>query len=398
MDSAAEPTFSSERLATKFAALLGAAKDVLAEIDEPHLTADVLTSQQQLELVHRIVGASQIANMAQIDTERLHRIDGHRSVKAQARHVLQISSAEASRRFRAGRALRDLPEVADALRAGRISLDHVRVITDIHGNPRIKAKVPGRQAKLLLWAAEESFDDFEMKAREWARQADLDGGFKDNKRHHDNRNFRLIHNSLEGTWEPFGHFAADQGARIRAIFDRYVDLLYKEDWAEARARLGDAATIADLDRDDRQRRADAFERICNDAAGAPPGTTAPPIVHNIVWSADSYLGLAELLGADAAALDSHWSASLTDPQAERAAWCNPDTYRCSTLDGVPLEPVEQFFSSLANHVRRVILNSKGVVIDLGHKARLFTGSARHGGPAPESPLYLARLRHAHHPV
>ncbi len=33
-------------------------------------------------------------------------------------------------------------------------------------------------------------------------------------------------------------------------------------------------------------------------------------------------------------------------------------------------------SSLANHVRRVIINTKGVVIDLGRKARLFTGSAR----------------------
>ena len=106
------------------------------------------------------------------------------------------------------------------------------------------------------------------------------------------------------------------------------------------------------------------------------------IVHNIVWSADTYLALADLLGADAAALDTHWSASLTDAHSQRDQWCNPDTYRCSTLDGVPLEPVEGraspglFMSSLANHVRRVIVNTKGVVIDLGRRARLFTGSAR----------------------
>ena len=83
-----------------------------------------------------------------------------------------------------------------------------------------------------------------------------------------------------------------------------------------------------------------------------------------------------LLAADAAALDTHWSATLTDPKTQRDQWCDPDSYRCSTLDGVPLEPVEQFFSSLANHVRRVIVTTKGVVIDLGRKARLFTGSAR----------------------
>ena len=327
-------------------------------------------------MLHRLIGAAQIDTLARIEADGLHRIDGHRSVKAHTRHVLKVSPEEASRRARAARALRDLPEVAAALRWGRIGLCHVQVLARVHSNPRIKGKVPARQEKFLRWADEESFDQFKTKVLDWERVTDMDGGFKDNERNHDNRNFRFVENSIEGVWSPSGHFAADQGARIREIFDHYVDLLWQEDWAEARAKYGDAAAIADLGRTDAQRRADAFERICNDAAGSPPGTMAPPIVHNIVWSADTYLGLADLLGADAAALDPHWSASLTNPGVERAAWCNPDTYRCSTLDGVALEPLEQFFSSLANHVRRVIVSTKGVVIDLGRKARLFTGSAR----------------------
>ncbi len=380
MDPAAEPgadkEFANEGLTSRFAALLAAAEALSAELDQPQVADDVLLAERELERVRRIIGAAQIDNVARIDTDALHRIDGHRSVTAHVKHVLRISGAEASRRFRASRAFRRLPDIAAALRSGRISLDHVQVITAIHANPRIKEKVPGRQAKLLRWAEEESFDDFAQKAWDWAHMVDLDGGFKDNKRHHDNRTVRLVHNSIENIWDLTGHVAADQGARLREILYHYVQMLWHEDWADARDRLGDTATLSDLARTDAQRRADALARIFDDAAGAPPGTTAPRIVHNIVWSADTYLGLAELLGADAAALDSHWSTSLTDTGAQRALWCDPDQYRCSTLDGVSLEPVEQFFSSLANHIRRVIVSTKGVVIDLGTKARLFTGSAR----------------------
>ena len=376
MDSAAEPIFANEQLRARYVALMDAARELADELGEPQLDGDVLAAERALELVHRVVGAAQIDNLARIEAGRLHRIDGHRSVKAHARHVLKLAPEEASRRARAARALRDLPEVAAALRAGRIGLDHVRVLARVQANPRITGKVAARQEKFLRWADEESFDDFKLKVLDWERTVDLDGGFKDNDRNHENRNVRLVHNDIEKIWDISGHFASDQGARMREIFDHYVEMLYQADWVEARARLGDAATLSDLKRTDAQRRADALARIFNDAAGAPADISAPAIVHNIVWSAEAYLGLAELLGADAAALDTHWSASLTDAKAERAQWCDPDRYRCSTLDGVPLEPVEQFMSSLANEIRRVVVSAKGVVIDLGRKARLFTGSAR----------------------
>ncbi|MEZ5408328.1 MAG: DUF222 domain-containing protein [Acidimicrobiales bacterium] len=377
MDSVAEPGFVSAGLASAFADLVAAAHRVAAQLTEPQQATDVLLAEHQLELVHRIVSATQVDNGARIDSERLYRIDGHRSVKAHIRHVLKVSLEEASRRAKAVRALRDLPEVAAAARSGRIGPDHVQVLARVQANPRIKGQVPARQDKFLRWADEESFDDFRTKVLDWERATDLDGGFKDNNRHHDNRTVRLIYNSIEGVWELTGHFAADQGARAREILDHYTQAEWHTDWAEARSRLGDAATLSDLKRTDAQRRADAFMRMCNDAAGAPPETAAPRIVHNIVWSAETYQSMLELLGSDAAALDTHWSASLTDGRAQRGLWCDPDTYRCSTLDGVPLEPIEQFFSSLANEIRRVVINTKGVVIDLGRKARLFTGSARH---------------------
>jgi len=376
MDTAAEQGFANEALTARVAAAVAAVEALAAEMDQPQQPGDVLLVERRLEHLRRLVGAAQIDNVARIDTERLHRIDGHRSVKAHIAHVLKVSPAEAGRRARAARALRDLPDIAAALRSGRIGLDHAQVVAQVHANPRITGHVPGEQQRFLRWADTESFDEFKTKVLNWERTVDLDGGHRSNQRHHDNRNVRLILNSIEGVWALSGHYASDQGARMREIFDHYVEVEWRADWAEARAKFGDAATLADLKRTDAQRRADALERIFNDAAGAPRDTAAPAIVHNIVWSADTYLALADLLGADAAALDTHWSASLTDARAQRSQWCDPDTYRCSTLDGMPLEPVEQFFSSLANEIRRVIVNTKGVVIDLGRRARLFTGSAR----------------------
>ncbi len=404
MDSAAEPGFASGGLANAFADLVAAARRVADQLSEPQQAADVLVAERQLELVRRIVSTAPIDNVAHIDTERLHRIDGHRSVRAHIRHALKVSSAEAHRRAQAARALHDLPEIAAAARAGRIGPDHVQVLAQVHANRRIRDKVPARQEKFLQLADEESFDGFRDKILDWERAVDADGAFKDNNRNHDNRNIRLVHSSIDGTWDLSGHLADDQGARAREIFDHYIQAEWLADWAEARAKLGDAATLSDLKRTDAQRRADAFMKMCNDAAGAPPGTTAPKIVHNIVWSAETYHSMLELLGSDAAALDTHWSASLTDARTQRALWCDPDTYRCSTLNGVPLEPVEQFFSSLANEIRRVVINTKGVVIDLGRKARLFTGSARHAAqlqsshcvwPGCDHPTTRCEIDHLH---
>jgi len=403
MDTAAID-FDDSSIAASFDSAVLALRAAVEAADRAATAGDVLAAEQRLEHLGRLVGAAQIDTVARIDTERLHRIDGHRSVKAHTAHVLKVSPAEAGRRAQAARALRDLPEIASALRCGRIGLNHVQVIARVHANPRITAHVPGEQQRFLRWADTESFDEFKVKVLNWERTVDLDGGHRSNQRHHDNRNVRLLLNSIEGVWDLSGHYAGDQGARMREIFDHYVEAEWRADWADARAKFGDAATLSDLKRTDAQRRADALERIFNDAAGAPRDTPAPAIVHNIVWSADTYLALADLLGTDAAALDTHWAASLTDTRSQRGRWCDPDTYRCSTLDGVPLEPVEQFFSSLVNEIRRVVVNTKGVVIDLGRKARLFTGSARHAArlqsphcvwPGCDHPTTRCEVDHLH---
>jgi hypothetical protein len=53
-----------------------------------------------------------------------------------------------------------------------------------------------------------------------------------------------------------------------------------------------------------------------------------------------------------------------------------DDRRCETTTGHQLDPDDMLAAVLCGHVRRVVLDAAGVVIDLGRRARLFTGAAR----------------------
>jgi hypothetical protein len=50
--------------------------------------------------------------------------------------------------------------------------------------------------------------------------------------------------------------------------------------------------------------------------------------------------------------------------------------RCTTSDGVPVDPRDMLVAAALGHVRRVVLDSASVVLDMGHKRRLFTGALR----------------------
>jgi hypothetical protein len=59
-------------------------------------------------------------------------------------------------------------------------------------------------------------------------------------------------------------------------------------------------------------------------------------------------------------------------------------YRCSTIDGVRLEPGEAVAVSLLGDIRRIITDAKGVVIDMGRRSRLYTGHARLAAQLPHT--------------
>ena len=318
-------------------------------------TAAALTKLAE-HFARRLHGV-QLVVMDQIDRDGLHRADGHGSAAIHARHNADLSNAEAQNRQKTMRMCRDLPHIRDALLAGELSIDKAQLLARVHANPRVAEAMVDRQERFLTQAERMPFHMFETRLREWERLVDFDGSEPENERTHRRRNAKLTQDEIDLSWELIARFASAQGAQIAEIFERYIDAERQADWEKARAEHGDAATYADLPRTEHQRRADALWQVFQDAARADGSAVPPGYCHNVVWSAETYEEMLRRFDGE-------------DPQP-----FDPDEYCCETIDGTKLEPTEAFANSLDHSFRRVIVDSAGVVLDMGRK-RFFTGPLR----------------------
>ena len=153
-------------------------------------------------------------------------------------------------------------------------------------------------------------------------------------------------------WAKFGSL---QGAQVNDVFAHFIQAEWDADWAEARERCGDAAGMSDLRRTEPQRRADAMAAVSGAAASAPgDGKAALPTL-NIVM--------------DEVTAEAIVTGSRLDPgrYAEMV---------CRTQNGDPIDCSEAAAVALWGHIRRVVRDAAGVVIDMGRRSRLFTGAAR----------------------
>lgn len=317
----------------------------------------------ELEALGRRVAAAQTGLLDVIDRDDLFAADGHASATVMVRHHAKLSEGEAKARTRTVAACRDLSAVSEAWQGGQVGTAQMQVIGEVHANPRVRQAMEPRQQQLLDDAQRMSARRFAQTTRSWARLVDQDGPQPANERNHERRDSKLIPDPLDTSWSLSGSFGSMQGAEMREIFDHYIDAEFRADWEAAKARVGEGATLADLDRTDAQRRADALHRVFQDAAAAAEGAVPPGFVHNIHWSAESYEELLASLGGN------------------RAPRPNPDSHMCRTPDGFDVDPTEAATNSLLFSFRRMVVDAKGVVIDLG-RARRFTGSARTAASGP----------------
>ena len=145
------------------------------------------------------------------------------------------------------------------------------------------------------------------------------------------------------------------------ILRRFEEAEFRAEWDELKARHGEAMNPNLMERTRTQRRADALWAIFQAAITEPADAKRPEPVVNII--------------VDQATFEEHLDAVLTGtaPPAPDAA---DATRRCSTDTGVPVDPFHAVVAALMGHVRRVVMNRQGVIIDQGRRQRLFTGSLR----------------------
>ncbi len=360
-----------------------------------------------LESLRRRVEAEIALTLAAVEQRRLYLADGHRSMKSYLRATCNSSNPDIAAQRRLAKAADAVPGLADALHTGRIGVAQAAAIppehpNPPHRNPRVRDRLADFAPILLDLAERYCYDDFVIALARFETLADTDGAHRTRVEHITNRN---VHVTTVGGQL---HLDANGGdplvnCELEAIFRRFCEHQFRIDAAARRAEHGNDASGKPLARTARQRSYDAFVDMMRRAnthldteTGAP---AAPNPLVNVLCDertmalvlADAGLAPTTNLSGDPidpfTGLPAHTTADLL---ADLVG--DPDTFarmRCETTNGTPLHPHDVLRAALAGHIRRVVIDTQNVVIDMGRKTRLFTGPAREAAK-----LLVRRCDHA----
>lgn len=332
-------------------------------------------------------------------------------MNAMLRAELDCSTAQAASWRSLGRAVDRVDGLGEAWSQGRFGSCQAKQFARLAGNRRVRDVLPSFASQLVEHAEVLDFDQFALVVKHFESQADVDGA-------HDDRDDAIAHRNAHvssvGDGVAITASGGDplQAAEFRQIFDRFVDAEFRADVDARAAEHGSNAALADLPRTDRQRRFDALVAIFRAAAGADgPGQPADLVV-DIVVDADTWAqtfhqaGLAAARTLDGVAVDPFTGMTrpdelLVELLADPAGLASR---QCETSNGIRVHPHDVLRAALSGHVRRVVVDAKGTVIDHGRKHRLFTGPARAAAkillkrcehPGCRLPVEHCQVDHAH---
>ncbi len=279
---------------------------------------------------------------------------GFFSTKAWIKHHVQLTGPEAHGRMQVTRMFDLIPTWADAARTGEVGVAQTRLMARVAANPRVHVALLECVESLLADAIVRSYDEFERRVRDFQRSADQNSAETQARHNHAARD-ATMRQKADGTWVFHATFGSLQGAEINEVLAYFIQAEGEADWAEARNRCGDDATMADLSRTEPQRRADATAAVFHAGAQAPgDGRALVPTLNIII---------------DETTAEVIVSGGRLDAARYRDMICH-------TQNGDPIDCSEAAAIALWGHIRRVVRNASGVVIDMGRRSRLFTGTAR----------------------
>ena len=325
----------------------------------------------------RRLQALQAAMLFEVHRSSSFRDDFHHSTTAWLQAVTNSSRATAARTIRTAKMLSDLTVLADAVAAGEVGGDQLRLLTRLHTNRRCRDQLPASEELLVGYAKSLTLNDFAQVCRRWESYADPDGAHRD---HEASRANRSVRSSQSGA----GHLLhaegdAFTGEIITDILHAHTQAEFETDLTERAARYGDDANLHPLARTARQRRYDALLAIFLKAAATTGTTSRVPLINILCTQATltdairDYFQPATNHTNQTDQTDQTDRANRTDPAdpvvSQRLRWCE-------TTSGAPVDPHDLVTAALIGQVRRVVVDSAGRVIDLGRRRRLFTGAAR----------------------
>ena len=222
--------------------------------------------------------------------------------------------------------------------AGDLTTEHVRLLARAQETAP-DAFADDGEARLIGLAGVLRFSQFETAVRYWCHRAAPDDAEGEATRRWLDRR---VHCSR--SFEGMGVIDAMLDPITTEIVFRELERLERElfdaDLAEARERLGAAASLQDLSRTPAQRRADALRIMAERSAAKPAGALEPRVLLQVLAGARSVERMCELSG------------------------------------GTVVTPGEVLPLLDRADVERVIFDGPSKVIDLGVRRRLFTGATR----------------------
>jgi hypothetical protein len=214
--------------------------------------------------------------------------DGAKTAPAWIATRCRVPRASARRRVRLGRALRHLPECAEAWRDGRIGADQARAIAAARRH-RTESALARDEGMLVSQAAGMGFEDFYRALSYWKQLADPDGADSAEEERKASRHV-FLEASFSGMW--LGQMTLDpvSGSIVANELNRLEHALFEADCAEAKERLGRPARLDELARTSAQRRADALVEMATRSASAPAEGIRPAPLFSVFVGYETIYG------------------------------------------------------------------------------------------------------------
>ncbi|MGB3737659.1 MAG: DUF222 domain-containing protein [Ilumatobacter sp.] len=338
------------------------------------------------------------------------KLDGHRSMAAFLRAEINCSTSEAATWRSLGRTVNRLEGVGEAWMTGRFGRGQAKKIAEARSNRRVNDQL-GPFVPIFIDQAEIlEHADFTKLVDSTVQRLDADGA-------HDARDEAIEHRNAHVSAVGDGVVISASGGdpvtavELEGILDRFSDREYAIDVAANTTLWGDDAHLHELQRTPGQRRHDAIVAIFRAAVASGESGEAAALVLNIVCDAVTWAEISHEAGL---ATETNLAGQRVDPFTglERPKdlldelTADPASIldrRCETDTGVPVHPHDVLRAALSGHVRRVVVDTAGTVIDMGRRRRLYTGSARDAAkllvtrcqhPGCRMPARFAQVDHA----
>ena len=316
---------------------------------------DAVEALQIAEFLRRSADAITVQVMDDVAGSSVVDEHGHASVRAMYDTATSQSSRDLYGLEQVRKMFHKCPDIKAAAYNADLSWEHLRLLARVYANRRVRSAFIDQQGWFLRKAGRFDFRRFEILVNRWEEVNDTDGPEPDDA--FVKRTASATQDHFSKAWHRTSTHSPQIGAAMADVENVYIEAEFAKDWEAAKAIHGDKTCKANLARTDAQRRADAQAQIYADAAANPNASVSFNFVHHIVCSLDVHLEMAR-----------RYQGAAPRP-------FDLDTFRCETIDGKQLDPTETFMDSLTSPFRRVIMDAKGVVIDVSER-RFFTGIAR----------------------